>query len=87
MARNKISQREAVRNRRELRRLREFVERITGYWQSHDQTIVTTRLPTIPQRLKDIAWGADNLVVFVVRGDGEYVSIGAVRVPQEARNV
>jgi len=87
--RKRISQREAVRNRRELRRLREFVERISGtvaYGDTHVCYLPCTDLwPR--EKMRGISWGAERRVVFVASAEHEEgkMRIVAVRVP-EARD-
>jgi hypothetical protein len=85
--RKRISQREAMRNRRDLRKLRAFVDRIKGPYAWH----VDTPVCAIPdsaytaQRLRDLSWGARTRLVFVAYIEGTSVKIGAVRTP-EARD-
>ena len=78
-----ISQREAVRNRRELRRLREFVGRIEGPFTSVDTSVCS--LPDsayTAQRLRDLSWGAQSHLAFIAYVNGTNVMIGAIRTPE-----
>jgi hypothetical protein len=83
MSAKRISQREAVRNRRELRRLREFVDRISGAYPFSDRYILT--IPDSAhhtQRLRDMAWAADERVVFLATVSGTSIEVRAQRVPE-----
>lgn len=83
--RKKISQREAVRNRRELKRLREFIRRISGTYQAQDWLIATLSCDAewVRQKMRGASWGANGNVVFVASAEREQgrMTISAVRVP------
>lgn len=87
MKRRRISQREASRNRRELKLLRAFLTRISGPSPSLDLRLGTIEVGTkIPAQMSAASWGANGGVVFVVQRNTEsYVDLGAMRVPQEVK--
>lgn len=63
--RKPISQREAVRNRRELRRLRQFIESIRAFRHDYDAHVVTYEVDTKwpSAKLNGMLWGADYRLV------------------------
>lgn len=76
-----ISQREAVRNRRELRRLREFANRISGF-ASMDDTFGSWNLGEVVEgKMRGIDWALQGRHVFLARRNGKSVEIGVVRAP------
>lgn len=80
-----ISQREAVRNRRELRKLRAFVRAIEGTYPTGESTehIVSLDVSSVyTAKARGIAWGAQNRVAFLVRVDTGAISIVAIRTPE-----
>lgn len=87
--RKKISQREAMRTRRDLKRLREFVSRISGaapdVWLLNRRAIGSWNLgTTATAEMLGADFGAQRRVVFVARRESaESVSISAVLLPQE----
>lgn len=84
-----ISQREAVRNRRELRLLREFVSRIEGTYGAQDDLVATVPCDTewVKQKMRGMSWGARCRVVFLASCERfeNRVTISAVRTPERAR--
>lgn len=84
--RRKISQREAVRNRRELRKLREFVDRISGSGPDWDAPVVQVNNldPQYAAKLNGMMWGARyKLVTVAYFADERTLAVRVVRVPQE----
>ena len=84
-----ISQREAVRNRRELRRLRGFVSRIEGTYGAQDDIVASVPCDTewVKQKMRGISWGAGYRVVFLAsceRSENR-VTISVVRTPERAK--
>lgn len=83
--RKKISQREAMRARRELKLLREFVRRISGMFQAQDFFIAALACDAewVRQKMRGAAWGANGKVVFVASAEREAgrMTISAVKVP------
>lgn len=81
-----ISQREAMRNRRELRRLREFVDRISGTYGKQDQLVALVHCPEVwvREKMRGMEWGAKGQVVFLAscERDTDKVTISVVRVPE-----
>jgi hypothetical protein len=80
MPRRKISQREAVRQRRQLRRLTEFVVAV------RDRTYEGTEMATleIGEQLRGVFKGLGIAGGFIVVGrrDGNYLKLRACRVPE-----
>jgi hypothetical protein len=78
-----------MRNRRELRLLREFVSRIEGTYGAQDDTVATVPCDTewVRQKMRGMSWGANGRVVFLAsceRADNR-VTITVVRTPERAR--
>lgn len=81
-----ISQREAMRNRRELRRLRAFVRGIEGTWPTGEDVKYLARFTcteSVVTEARGMAWGAKERVAFLARFDGATsMQLIAIRTPE-----
>lgn len=83
-ARKHISQREALRLRKEVRELRTFVYNIRGVHPSMDNEVMTVNNLNEKWRAEahGISWGAQGRVAVVARFSGTQLLVGIVRTPK-----
>jgi hypothetical protein len=82
MARKHISQREALRNRRDLKKLRELIARLSGTYPSAEKEFMEIEIDArFRQEAIGMSWGARGDIVFTARFDGLSLFIGARRIP------